>query len=146
MSIKTGFAIIALALVAAPLASCGSADAPDVEGDHDEADVEEGPNGGRMLRDGDFALEITIFEDGVPPQYRVYATRHGEPVAASEITLTVTLKRLGGKVDRFAFRPQGNVLVGQGVVEEPHSFDVEVVAVEGGRGSSTTPWPTSTLP
>ena len=76
---------------------------------------------------------MTIFEDGVPPQYRVYATRNGEPVPASEVTLTVTLNRLGGKVDRFAFRPQGNILVGQGVVEEPHSFDVEVVAVEGGR-------------
>ena len=134
MSIKTGFAIIALALVAAPLASCGSADTPaEAEGEHGEAEVEEGPNGGRMLRDGDFALEITIFEDGVPPQYRVYATRDGETVAASEVALTVTLKRLGGKVDRFAFRPQRNILVGQGVVEEPHSFDVEVVAVEGGR-------------
>ena len=27
------------------------------------ADYERGPHNGRMLRDGDFALEITIFED-----------------------------------------------------------------------------------
>ena len=134
MNIRHYFAAALLFTMPLSLAACGSADAPaEAEGEQDEAEAEEGPNGGRMLRDGDFAVEMTIFEDGVPPQYRVYATRDGEPVPASEVTLSVILKRLGGKVDRFAFRPQGNMLVGQGVVEEPHSFDVEVIAVEGGR-------------
>ncbi len=134
MTIKHIFAAALLFVTPLSLAACGSADTlTKAEGEQDEAEAEEGPNGGRMPRDGGFAVEMTIFEDGVPPQYRVYATRDGEPVPASEVTLTVTLKRLGGKVDRFAFRPRGNILVGQGVVEEPHSFDVEVVAVEGGR-------------
>ncbi len=134
MTIRHYFAAALMFTMALSLAACGTADTPtNAEGEPEEAEPEEGPNGGRMLRDGNFAVEMTIFEDGVPPQYRVYATRDGEPVPASEVTLTVTLKRLGGKVDRFAFRPQGNMLVGQGVVEEPHSFDVEVIAVEGGR-------------
>ncbi len=134
MTIRHYFAAVLMFTMPLSLTACGSADTPtNAEGEPEEAEAEEGPNGGRMLRDGNFAVEMTIFEDGVPPQYRVYATRDGEPVPASEVTLTVSLKRLGGKVDRFAFRPQSNMLVGQGVVEEPHSFDVEVVAVEGGR-------------
>lgn len=134
MTFRHYFAAALLFTMPLSLAACGSADTPaEAEGENEEADAEEGPNGGRMLRDGDFALEITIFEDGVPPQYRVYATRDGVPVPGSEVDLAVTLKRLGGRIDRFAFRPQGNMLVGQGVIEEPHSFDVEVVAVEGGR-------------
>ncbi|MCU0729055.1 MAG: efflux RND transporter periplasmic adaptor subunit [Sphingopyxis sp.] len=93
----------------------------------------EGPNGGRLLRDGDFAVEMTIFEDGVPPQFRVYPTRDGEPVDPASVNLTVILRRLGGEENRFAFTPQRTFLQGHGTVEEPHSFDVEVIAVEGGR-------------
>src|SRR3546814_20787723 len=36
-------------------------------------------------------------------------------------------------IDRFSFRPQDRFLAGQGVVTEPHSFDVEVVAVVNGK-------------
>jgi cobalt-zinc-cadmium efflux system membrane fusion protein len=43
------------------------------------------------------------------------------------------LKRLDGEINRFAFKPEGAYLAGDGVVVEPHSFDVEVVAVENGK-------------
>jgi membrane fusion protein, heavy metal efflux system len=49
------------------------------------------------------------------------------------VQLTVTLKRLGGEVNTFPFKAEKDYLTGQGVVEEPHSFDVEVVAVESGK-------------
>lgn len=123
-------------LLIAPLAACGSSagEGNAEHGEHGEgAEPEKGPNGGRLLEDGDFAVEMTIFEDGQPPQYRVYPSRGGKPVDPAAVQLTVTLKRLGGEVDRFAFVPQGKFLAGQGVVAEPNSFDVEVVAVEGGK-------------
>ena len=127
-------ALGALVLVA-PLAACsGGAEKSAVEReDAAPAEYEKGANNGRLLKDGEFALEITIFEDGVPPQFRVYPMRDGKPVAASTVNLTVTLKRLDGEVNRFPFKPEGNVLMGQGTVIEPHSFDVEVVAVENGK-------------
>ncbi|MBB5684947.1 efflux RND transporter periplasmic adaptor subunit [Sphingobium boeckii] len=96
-------------------------------------EYERGPHHGRMLRDGDFAVEVTIFEDGVDPEFHIYAYRGHNPVAPSEVQLVVELTRLGGKVDRFAFTPQEDFLRGGGVVKEPHSFDVKVRAVEGGR-------------
>jgi cobalt-zinc-cadmium efflux system membrane fusion protein len=47
--------------------------------------------------------------------------------------LTVELARLGGKVDRIAFTPQQEFLRGNQTVEEPHSFDVTIVARHAGR-------------
>jgi len=129
-------AVIAAIALAIPLAACGSDPTPaehGEEGAEAEAEVAKGPNGGRLLQDGDFSVEITVFETGQEPQFRVYATRSGKPVDPKTVQLTVTLKRLGGEVNTFAFKPEGTFLAGQGVVEEPHSFDVEVVATESGK-------------
>ena len=92
-------------------------------------DYERGPHRGRMLRSGNFAIEITIFEEGTEPEFRLYAYSGGKPVDAQQVQATVELMRLGGRVDRFAFEPKKDVLIGQGVVHEPHSFDVSVSAV-----------------
>jgi len=91
-----------------------------------------------MLRDGDFAIEVTVFEDGVEPEFYVYAYRKDKPVAPGDIQLAIELLRLGGSVDRFAFTPQEDHLRGGGVVIEPHSFDVKVRAVESGRTHNWT--------
>ena len=123
------------------LASCG--EAPDTHEPQEHAEAkdagyERGPHRGRMLRDGDFAIEMTIFEDGVEPEFHVYAYRDDKPVAPGEVQLSVELARLGGRMDRFAFTPQQDYLRGGGVVHEPHSFDVKVRAVEGGRTHAWT--------
>lgn len=125
---------LAALLLIAPLAACGGgAEAPAESEGKAASEYEKGPHNGRMLRDGDFAIEVTIFEDGQPPQYRLYPTRGDKPVDPAAINMAVTLTRLGGQIDRFAFKPEKDFLAGQGVVMEPHSFDVEVVAVENGK-------------
>ena len=123
--------IVALSL----LSACGDT-APTGKDEHtaeSSGEYERGPHRGRLLRDGNFALEITIFEDGVDPELRVYAYRDDKPVKPSEVRLAVELERLGGKIDRFSFTPQDDYLRGSGVVTEPHSFDVRISAAEGGR-------------
>lgn len=130
---------LALILAAGLLAGCGDkTEKNPAEGGHAvaAAEYERGPHRGRMLRDGDFALEMTIFEDGVDPEFHVYAYDKDKPVDPKSISLSVELVRLGGKVDRFAFAPREGYLRGAGVVAEPHSFDVKVKAVEGGRSHS----------
>jgi cobalt-zinc-cadmium efflux system membrane fusion protein len=130
---KTIITRLAVALfIIAPLAACGN-NSESAEEHSEEGEPAKGPHNGRLLKDGDFAVEMTIFEDGVPPQFRVYPTKGGKPVDAKTVQLTVTLKRLGGEVNTFPFKAEKDYLTGQGVVEEPHSFDVEVVAVEGGK-------------
>ena len=125
---------LALLFVGLTLAACGETAAP-TEGESEaaQADYERGPHNGRMLRDGDFALELTIFEDGVPPEYHVYAYSGDKPLAPRDVNVAVTLRRLDGEVNRFSFSPEDDYLRGQGVVTEPHSFDVEVVASHAGK-------------
>lgn len=119
-------------LLIAPLAACGGG-AEETAEHGSEAEPEKGPHNGRLLKDGDFAVEMTIFEDGQEPQFRVYPTREGKPVDPKSVQLTVTLKRLDGETNIFPFAAEKDYLAGKGVVEEPHSFDVEVVAVENGK-------------
>ena len=129
---------ILLLMALATLAGCGERAAKSAE-DHAEGHgaeagaFERGPHRGRMLRSGDLAVEVTIFEDGVPPEFHVYAYRDGKPVSPRDVQLTMELTRLGGGVDRFTFAPQGDFLRGAGEVREPHSFDVRVRATDGGK-------------
>lgn len=129
---------VLLLLCSALLAACGDTPGEPIgKGESNPAtaapDFERGPHNGRLLRDGDFALEVTIFESGVPPQFRLYAYRDDKPLSPSEVQPTIELTRLGGKRDHFTFSPENDALVGSGTVVEPHSFDVVVTAVEGDR-------------
>ncbi len=93
-----------------------------------------GPHGARLLSDGPLQLEVTIYETGVPPHFRIFPYDAGmKPVAPEEVNLRVELHRLGGRVDSVGFIAQADYLLGQGIVEEPHSFDVKVIAQLAGR-------------
>ena len=124
------------ALCAASLAACGPS-GNDAASNTEEAavagDYERGPHNGRMLRNGDFALELTVFEDGVPPEYRLYAYRDGKPIPPGDIDARVRIRRLDGEVTTFSFRPEQDYLRADATLVEPHSFDVVVTASEGGR-------------
>ena len=126
--------LLLLAVSPAALASCGGAETKAVEGEPAaEADYERGPHNGRMLRSGDFALEVTIFEDGVPPEFHIYPYLNNKPLDPRRVELQMALSRLDGEVNRFNFTVEEGYLRGDGVVTEPHSFDVTVVASQGGK-------------
>ena len=126
-----------IALTAALLLSAGCESPSSTGSSHAVAEdgYERGPHNGRMLRDGDLALEITIFETGVPPEFRVYPYRDGQPLNPNQVDLTIELGRIGPRTDRFEFAGQDDYLRGDGVVLEPHSFDVTVQAQVGGASS-----------
>lgn len=123
-------------LLALPLSGCGDGSGTNAAS-HTETsapgEYERGPHNGRMLRDGDFGLEMTVFEDGVPPEYRLYTFRGDKPIPPGEVRATVTIKRLDGETTSFGFRPEQDYLRGDAMLVEPHSFDVAVTAAEGGR-------------
>ncbi len=128
------FLVLAIGVSLAGSIACTRADHPTEGGEHGEAEAfERGPHGGRLLEDGDFALELTIFEDGVPPQFRAFVYQDDKPVGPTSVQLEVTLRRLGERVDRIGFAPVSDYLLGDQTVYEPHSFDAEIVAREGGR-------------
>ena len=98
-----------------------------------EAEPEKGSHGGRMLRDGDFAVELTIFETGVPPEFRVWVSNNGQAVSPAAVELRVQLTRLGNVVDDIGFKAEGDYLRGDTVIYEPHSFVVTVTAEYQGK-------------
>jgi cobalt-zinc-cadmium efflux system membrane fusion protein len=108
-----------------------------IVGEGNESDgtpeVPKGPRGGRLLAEGDFAVEVTIFERGVPPEFRVFLSENGKALPPSAAKLTVKLYRLGGRTDVINFAPAGDFLKGDQEVVEPHSFDVEVFAEHRGK-------------
>jgi cobalt-zinc-cadmium efflux system membrane fusion protein len=104
-------------------------------GDDHADDFERGEHGGRLLMSDNLELEVTIFEDGIPPQFRVYPSKGNEPVSLANVSLTIELSRFGGRMDTIEFVPEGEYLRGVQVVEEPHSFDVSVRASYEGEVS-----------
>ena len=95
-----------------------------------------GSHGGRLLQNGDFAVEVTIFETGIDPQFRLYPYLEGELISPDSVELVIQLERLGGLIDTFTFEPKEDYLVGNGIVTEPHSFVVTVTAKHKGQTHS----------
>jgi cobalt-zinc-cadmium efflux system membrane fusion protein len=136
--------IIAALIVAASILTAAvwlrqAPDAPDGAGmvshshDEGEEEAETGPHGGRLLRDGAVAVEVSIVENGHPPEMRLFAYRDEVPLDPGEFSASVELDRLGGRRDTLAFMPENDYLRSDGSVREPHSFDVRLTASIAGR-------------
>jgi len=132
-----GLMAIGLAISACDWPQEKGHDEHDDHGDAKQEEVAKGPHGGRLLIDGDFSLELAIFETGVPPEFRVWVTQAGAPIAPEAVDLTVTLTRLGDVKDKIAFNAQDDFLRGDTVIYEPHSF---VVTVDARHGNATHRW------
>jgi cobalt-zinc-cadmium efflux system membrane fusion protein len=92
----------------------GAAGGEHGDAEHDEGDVEfkKGPHGGRLLEEGDFTIELAIFETGIPPEFRAWASEGGQPVAPEQVSLEVELSRFGGRTQKISFAPAGDFLRG----------------------------------
>ncbi|MCH9638429.1 MAG: efflux RND transporter periplasmic adaptor subunit [Betaproteobacteria bacterium] len=99
-----------------------------VLGDEADEELEIGPKGGKIFTTDDFSVEVTIFEEGVEPQFRVYVYDSDKPLPPAEVKIAITLSRLGAPAQLFGFQAQGDYLLGDHIVEEPHSFDVAIAA------------------
>lgn len=136
---KTTTHLLLLCFAAVLLNACGT-DATDsgaAEHGAPDADYERGQHGGRLLTDGTFALELAIFETGVPPEFRAWATTAGEPIDPKQVDLSIRLTRLGDRIDEIGFASEDDFLRGDTVVYEPHSF---VVSIEARLGSEVHQW------
>lgn len=107
--------------------------ASDEKSNYEAYEPLQGPRGGKLFTTDDFSVEVTIFEKGVPPQFRLYLYSKGKLIPPTEANVSITLTRLGAPAQLFRFIPEGDYLIGDQVVEEPHSFDVVIVAEWNGR-------------
>lgn len=92
------------------------------------SEFERGQHNGRLLVDGRFSIEVTIFEQGTAPHWRIYGYKDGQAVEPKNLEVALTLTRLGGKQEVFTLRPMGDFLTSDTTVVEPHSFEVRIEA------------------
>jgi len=134
---RAGIKILATILLSALIVACGNTGDENTSkkeghGETNEVEVIKGPHGGRLLDSGDFTLELSIFETGVPPEFRAWANQKGQLLKPDEVDLNITLTRLGGKIDDINFKPHGDAMRGDSVIYEPHSFVVTINASHNG--------------
>jgi cation diffusion facilitator family transporter len=78
----------------------------------------------QTLRLGDEVWRLSIYEDGVPPRFRLEGPLKGRTAAAET-------RRPGGARQRFSFVDRGGFLESVEEIPEPHAF--EAVVEVGGR-------------
>jgi nickel/cobalt exporter len=90
--------------------------------DHDET---------RRIETGHGVVALSVFEDGVPPRFRIAAER-GHAPAADEITVVTT--RPDGTAQSFAFVARSDYLESVDEIPEPHEFTARLSISHGGHG------------
>ena len=123
----TGLLLSTMLGVSLPIYAVESEDSAQQE------EPQKGPHNGRLLIEGEFVVELAIFETGVPPEFRVWVTQKGRPVKPEEVSMNVVLTRLGNVEDNITFSPEGDFLRGSMEIYEPHSFVVSIMAEYRGQ-------------
>jgi cobalt-zinc-cadmium efflux system membrane fusion protein len=129
------------ALVAAlALTGCGGSPpepAAQVEHGAGADEFPTGPNGGRLLEQEGFSVEVVLAEGDAGAEFHLYPARDGKPVAPAEVQATISARRLnglpGGIVEEFRFEPRGAFLGSTTKVAEPHSFGIRLTARHAGK-------------
>jgi membrane fusion protein, heavy metal efflux system len=101
--------------------------------DQEDQQFEMGPKGGKLFTTDNFGVEVTIYEKGVPPQFRIFLYENAQPISPAETKVALTLSRLGRPSQLINFQPEDDYLVGDQVVEEPHSFEVAIATEWQGK-------------
>ena len=84
-----------------------------------------------LLDTGHGKIELSVFEDGVPPVFRLRAPI-GETLPDAT-SVTVETVRPDGARQTFAFTVKGDFLESRGSIPEPHEFDVVLTLSAGGE-------------
>lgn len=95
--------------------------------DHKHAS-DKGRHGGKVLTEGNFELEVVVYDDGKNSHFRIYPYEKHKPLNPGEVSSTVETERLDTSVRTYTFRPMDNFLVSNEEIEDPKSFFLKVTA------------------
>lgn len=91
-------------------------------------EIIKGPHGGKLFTQESYGLEVVISEQNIQPEFRVYTYQNGKALEPEASIVSIKLDRLGRKSKLYRFAKEDDYLKGDGVVEEPHSFNVSITA------------------
>ena len=84
-----------------------------------------------VLDTGHGKIELSVFEEGVPPVFRLRAPAGEKLPAAADVTIET--KRSDAARQTFAFVSKGDFLESSDAIPEPHEFDVQLTLGHGGH-------------
>jgi len=91
-------------------------------------EIIKGPHGGKLFSNGDYSIEVTIYEQYTPPEFRIYTYENNQALSPALTRIHIQLERLGRRPQRIDFAPENDYLKGNAIIEEPHSFKVKINA------------------
>lgn len=99
-------------------------------------EILKGPHGGKLFVKDNYGIEITIFEEDTPPEFRIYTYFNEKPLEPALSKINVEVVRLGRDPQTFNFVKENDYLKGNATVMEPHSFDVHINAIYNNKSYS----------
>ena len=100
----------------------------DHEGHKDHEEARRGRHGGWLFGE-EFQVELKIFEEGRPPEFRAFGYFRGKLIDPKTFEVKVELKRLDEPEEVVLFHQEDGYLLGDLVVRDPHSFDITIHSV-----------------
>lgn len=105
-----------------------AADAHEQQHSSQAKELVKGPHGGKLFTQDGYGVEVTIFEQNVAPEFRVYTYQDGSQLDPAASSIHIQLERLGSPPQIFNFSKENDYLRGNAEVVEPHSFEVNITA------------------
>lgn len=105
---------------------------------HSDNETTLGEHGGPIIDTGHGLVEISVFETGVPPRFRLYfydLEKRITDVRTDEV-VTIETIRPDGNNQVFSFNSKGTFLESTTDIPEPHEFEV-VLSIEHGGHAHT---------
>lgn len=101
--------------------------------DHDHRHADDGHEDATRIDTGHGVMRLDVFEDGVPPRFRLTVERGGV-WPASEVTLET--ERPDGTRHAYSFAQQAGYLESLEEIPEPHAFVARLCLAHGGHSHS----------
>jgi nickel/cobalt transporter (NicO) family protein len=101
------------------------------EAEHERHHHDHGHDQGVLLDTGHGTIELGVFEDGVPPVFRLRAPAGQRLPAAADVSLETV--RADGARQSFAFAEKAGFLESRETIPEPHAFEAVLTLGHGGH-------------
>ncbi len=90
----------------------------------------------RLIDTGHGIVNLTVFETGVPPVFRLTFSEPGKAFLPEPSTVTIETVRLDGTRQTFAFGAREGFLESTSEIPEPHEFDLTLTLAHDGHAHS----------
>jgi nickel/cobalt exporter len=90
----------------------------------------------KIIKTGHGAVRLSVFEEGVPPVFRLEFHEHGKPYLPEPASVSIETSRPSGVRQTFAFATKEGFLESTTDIPEPHEFDLTLTLAHDGHTHS----------